>query len=301
MADPETAAASALVEPEATPAAAPEEGFTLADAEGGFVEVTGAAALEAAFERLFLDPHLSPDQIIGLWESNEAARAAIERRCGPAALAPAKERLEAAQEARARQRDDRAPANSDGGALLIPSVPEPASGRVRRRWAVQRPKALRRDATTRRLRKPVAKEGDPAPAAPAANLPAPPAETAAGNRSASKATPPGAENRGAEPGSPPTEPHRPGLDGGDAPRAPVPGLALGIDPSWGDQRVFRHYRARLAAFQGNGAGEPSDIAGFRVANSALEARLRRKLPGLMQQIDARYGDPPAPTPGTPAT
>jgi len=64
-----------------------------------------------------------------------------------------------------------------------------------------------------------------------------------------------------------------------------------IDPGWGDQRVFRYYRACLATFQNNGAGEPPDIARFRAANSAIETRLRQKLPGLMQQIDAFYPEP----------
>jgi hypothetical protein len=47
--------------------------------------------------------------------------------------------------------------------------------------------------------------------------------------------------------------------------------------------------------QNNGAGEPPDIARFRTANRAIEMRLRQKLPGLMQQIDAFYpglGDQP---------
>ena len=48
-------------------------------AEGGFIKVSGTEALRSEFERLFCDKHLSPDQILGLWESNEAARAAIER------------------------------------------------------------------------------------------------------------------------------------------------------------------------------------------------------------------------------
>jgi hypothetical protein len=137
-AEPETPTATPSVEPET---AAPEESFTLADAEGGFVDVADAEALRSEFERIFCEPHLSPDQILGLWESNETARAAIARRFGPAALAPAEERLAAARKARAGQRDDRAPANGDGEVPSAPSVPERAAGRVRRRWAVQRPKA----------------------------------------------------------------------------------------------------------------------------------------------------------------
>jgi hypothetical protein len=64
-----------------------------------------------------------------------------------------------------------------------------------------------------------------------------------------------------------------------------------IDPGWGDRRVFRYYRACLATFQSNGAGEGSDVARFRAANRAIETRLRQKLPGLMQQIDAFYPEP----------
>jgi hypothetical protein len=304
-ADPETAAAEATepetptTSPSADPEpAAPEESFTLADAEGGFIDVTGAEALRAEFERLFFDPHLSPDQILGLWESNEAARLALARRFGPAALAPAGERLAVARKARAGQRDDRAPANGDGEVLSTPSVPERAAGRVRRRWAVQRPRTSQREATTPRSRKPVSSQGDPGPAAPAANLAASLAATAEGNRTASPATRPGGENRGTGAGSPRSEPHRPGLDVCDAPTAPVAGLAISIDPSWGEQRVFRHYRAYLAAFRGKCSSQLPDIAGFRAANSAIEDRLRQRLPGLMQQLDALYGaEPAAPIPG----
>jgi hypothetical protein len=67
--------------------------YTLVDADGGFIEVTGPDALRAGFERLFLDKHLSPDQIAGVWESNELARQMIERLFGPAALTQAQEHL----------------------------------------------------------------------------------------------------------------------------------------------------------------------------------------------------------------
>jgi hypothetical protein len=75
-------------------AARPEESFTLADAEGGFIEVTGAEALRSKFERVFFDKHLSPDQILRLWESNEKARAAIEQLFGIETLNAVAERLE---------------------------------------------------------------------------------------------------------------------------------------------------------------------------------------------------------------
>jgi hypothetical protein len=62
--------------------------------------------------------------------------------------------------------------------------------------------------------------------------------------------------------------------------------------------VFRHYRAYLAAFRRNGSSQQPDIAGFRAANSAIEDRLRQRLPGLMQQLDALYGaEAAAPIPG----
>jgi hypothetical protein len=62
--------------------------------------------------------------------------------------------------------------------------------------------------------------------------------------------------------------------------------------------VFRHYRAYLAALRRNGSSQQPDIAGFRAANSAIEDRLRQRLPGLMQQLDALYGaEPAAPIPG----
>jgi hypothetical protein len=59
-----------------------EESFTLANAEGEFVEVVGGAALRAEWERIFAAQHLSPDQIRALWEANEVARAAIARLLG---------------------------------------------------------------------------------------------------------------------------------------------------------------------------------------------------------------------------
>jgi len=65
--------AGAAEEPDASEAEmlepAQDESFTLADAEGGFIEVTGAEALRSEFERIFFDKHLAPGQILGLWES----------------------------------------------------------------------------------------------------------------------------------------------------------------------------------------------------------------------------------------
>jgi hypothetical protein len=197
-------------------AAAPEESLALADAEGGFIEVTGAEALRSEFERLLFDKHLSPDQVLGLWESNEAARAAIERRFGAEALNAAAERLAAMQAARGHPR---------------------AAGRA----------------------------AEPQQQEATAN----PAGTTADSAMLARS---GRRRRR----------HAPAIDSD---------LLVTIDPGWGDQRVFRYYRACLATVQNNGAGEGSDIARFRAANRAIETRLRQKLPGLMQQIDAFYPEP----------
>src|SRR5579859_6922924 len=62
-----------------------EEHYILIDADGAFIEVVGADALRAGFEQILFDKHLSPDQIVGVWESNEAARSTIERSFGPQA------------------------------------------------------------------------------------------------------------------------------------------------------------------------------------------------------------------------
>src|SRR5580700_7840306 len=200
-------------QPGTEPAAAPEESFALADAEGGFIEVNDAETLRSEFERLFFDKHLSPDQVLGLWESNEAARAAIERRFGAEALNAAAEHLAAVQAERehpaaveAAESQQQTAAATPAGTTLDGAMPA-RSGRRRRRR------------------------------------------------------------------------HAPAIDAN---------LLVTIDPGWGDQRVFRYYRACLATVQNNGAGEGSDIARFRAANRAIETRLRQKLPGLMQQIDAFY-------------
>jgi hypothetical protein len=200
---------------EVSEAAAQEKSFTLVDAEGGFIEVTGAEALRAAFEGLLFDNHPSADQVVGVWESNEPARAAIERLFGIEALNAAAERLEAAQAVRQQPTGDNAAA-----------------------------------------RQPQQTEAKPARATSESTT------SALGGRRRRRR-------------------HAPAIDAN---------LLVAIDPGWGDQRVFRYYRACLATVQNNGAGEGSDIARFRAANSAIETRLRQKLPGLMQQIDAFYPD-----------
>ena len=46
---------------------------------------------------------------------------------------------------------------------------------------------------------------------------------------------------------------------------------LHIDPGWGEQKVFRHYRAALLDQHKHGTGNPTEIGRFREANAALEA------------------------------
>jgi hypothetical protein len=65
-----------------------------------------------------------------------------------------------------------------------------------------------------------------------------------------------------------------------------PGLAVPIKPIWGDQKVLRYYRQALASLQPHDAVE---IAKFRAANSVFEARLWRKLPQRMEEIQFLYG------------
>ena len=65
-----------------------------------------------------------------------------------------------------------------------------------------------------------------------------------------------------------------------------------IDPTWGDRKVFRHYRASLTAFRTNGSPKPTEVVRFRAANSGTETRLRGKLPQLMREIDALYDGGP---------
>jgi hypothetical protein len=48
-----------------------------------------------------------------------------------------------------------------------------------------------------------------------------------------------------------------------------------IDPNWPEERLFQHYRDRLAALRD---GKASTIADFRRANHAIEAGLRASLP-----------------------
>jgi hypothetical protein len=65
-------------------------------------------------------------------------------------------------------------------------------------------------------------------------------------------------------------------------------LALQIDPTWGIQKIFQHYRAALSALDAGPARGRSQIATFRQVNIDVERRLRDKLSGRMRQIDAIY-------------
>jgi hypothetical protein len=187
-------------------ASEPQESFTLADADGGFVDITGAGALRLAFEQLFFGPHLPPGQILGLWESNADARGVIKRVFGSAALDPAEARLRTAsgqyEEELSERRAATRPSDKVGSATRPPS-------------------------RTRRQKSP--------------------------NRSV----------------LPQTE------------------LLLRIDPSWPQERVFQHYRARLKTLR-KASAKASTSVEFRHANRAIEARLRTGLPQLIKEIEAIY-------------
>jgi hypothetical protein len=177
-----------------------EETYSLVDADGTVIEVAGRDALHAAFERLFFDKHLSPDQAAGVWESNEPARQVIERLFGPQALVQATEYL-----------------HSCRGMGHLPS------------------KNRRLEPTGPARQEAVSHEGS------------------------------GHDQR-AEPD-----------------RAPV----VEINPTWGVQKIFQHYRAALTVLANDPAQKPT-IARFRQANIAVEERLRSKLASRMGQIDAIY-------------
>ena len=63
-------------------------------------------------------------------------------------------------------------------------------------------------------------------------------------------------------------------------------LVVPIKAIWGDQEVLRYYRQALASLQPHDAAE---IAKFRAANAAIEARLWRRLPQRMEEIEFLYG------------
>jgi len=67
-------------------------------------------------------------------------------------------------------------------------------------------------------------------------------------------------------------------------------LVVTVEPSWGDQRVFQHYRARLRELYDSGAANPVMVARFRETNRTIETRLRQRMPHLIAQIDALYAE-----------
>jgi hypothetical protein len=72
--------------------------------------------------------------------------------------------------------------------------------------------------------------------------------------------------------------------------APNPTLVVTVEPSWGDQRIFQHYRARLRELYDGGAATAALVPRFREINQAIEARLRQRLPHLIGQLDALYAE-----------
>jgi hypothetical protein len=173
--------------------------YALIDADGVCIEVVGPDALRAGFAEMFVDKHLSPDQIAGMWESNETARRTIEELFGPGALAEAHERLRSLQ-----------------------GRSSPGDG---------------------------------------------------------QSDPPALSQNGAASGKGP---------GQDHPSAPDRALVLEIKATWGVQKIFQQYRAALNALSDNPARDKPTIARFRQANIGVEERLRAKLSGRMEQIDAIY-------------
>lgn len=178
-----------------------EATYTLVDADGVLIEVTGPEALRANFEQLLFDKHLSADQITGVWELNEPARQTIERLFGLAVLDEAQEHLRSIQGMSKPPRDDHRPDE-------VKPLPLDAAARVGPN-----------------------------------------------------------QDQCSEPG-----------------RA----LMLEINPTWGAQKIFQHYRAALNALSDNPALSRSAIARFREANTPVEQRLRAKLPARMREIDATY-------------
>jgi hypothetical protein len=173
---------------------------TLIDVDGVVLEVVGAEALRTGFEEMFFDKHLSRDQALGVWESNEPARRTIERLFGKATLRPAEDHLNSL-------RDNRLPRDTVPPTTATEQSARDADG------------------------------------------------SSAGHECLS------------------------------VPNSP---LLLKIDPTWGIQKVFHHYRAALAALCGRPRMSTDEIAQFRRANIGLEQRLRAKLPSRVTLLEAIY-------------
>ena len=295
--------------------APPEQSFALVDADGVFIEVCGAAIMRAEFERIFAAKHLFPDQIARLWEANQPARAAIERLFGAEALQPVSARVQSAQPAREQQstepRTEQHPApdpqvrqherreQHDTQARPVrvsPAGPRRAAARPPLDTAGRA--CFRKAERTRPPNRAAARR--PSPQSAPAHRPArgrhQTEEAPAPSHRMDKPKRPGQHSAPSKPAAPMPPDNansattRPATHAADQSCAADAGLVLHIDPSWGDQKVFRHYRTSLAALRNdNGSGDTPPIARFRQANQTLETRLRAKLPQLMQQIDATYG------------
>lgn len=85
----------------------------------------------------------------------------------------------------------------------------------------------------------------------------------------------------------------------NGPAPPIGPPAIAFDRRWGDRKLFLYYRTHLAAVQRDRSAAPNEIARFRETNSAIEQRLRSKLPQLMRLIDVEFGQVPGPAPDAP--
>jgi hypothetical protein len=115
---------------------APCKTFTIANAEGEFIDVSGVEALRSAFERLFFDPHLPPGQVVGLWEANEDARSVITQAFGLAALVEAEAHLRTATQRYKEERAERRSATRRSPANELDAVGDgaPATGSAPQAW-----------------------------------------------------------------------------------------------------------------------------------------------------------------------
>lgn len=96
----------------------PSAAYALIDAEGGIIDIDGLEALRTAFHRLFADPHLTAAQVLGLWESNDVARAEIERAFGAVALAEPDHRRQSAERKNGEYRSSGTRKGQRAGALF---------------------------------------------------------------------------------------------------------------------------------------------------------------------------------------
>jgi hypothetical protein len=252
---PATAAAggqAGQTEPQTTtPEAHRSESFTLVDAEGEFIEVVGAVAVRSAFERAFLDHRLSLDRIVKLWEANKPAREAIERLFGADALREVAERVRAVEAAREARVTQGIRSTEHSGERPVQDPAAAAQGISATAESPARP-------------------GNKSVPPDAQSADEPPEPNGAGSATHSEPMP----------GSSPRRRARKRVD-------PNADLVLTIDRGWGDQKVFRYYRAALTAVHHREPGDTSEIARFREANAELETPLRAKLPAPMAEIDLR--------------